>query len=229
MFTIISLTLVFLAGMYFCVIGQNTKNIKENFSPSNGIRCPDILVQKGKELYLYNSKVAKVPGVNPVKFENLEDYVEFTDWQRSQGIRCPVLYLQHTFDTQGNSIYKLRPSPVDLQGGLPSVSHINQSRQSYKSSMMDSSNSGKMWQPPNPTLLIDATRNDLEYNKNSVPSFDPSSYYVGTTTPLEKMNEKEQGLLYSANPMDDNWGGREYTQSLVDKGYYAGNEVSIRV
>jgi hypothetical protein len=29
--------------------------------------------------------------------------------------------------------------------------------------------------------------------------------------------------------MDDNWGGIEYTQSLVDKGVYAGNEVELRV
>jgi hypothetical protein len=60
-----------------------------------------------------------VPGVNPIEFNNLEDYTEFLDWQQSQGIRCPVLYLQETYDTQGNLIYKSRPSVSDLQGGLP--------------------------------------------------------------------------------------------------------------
>jgi hypothetical protein len=29
--------------------------------------------------------------------------------------------------------------------------------------------------------------------------------------------------------MDPNWGGTEYTQALVDSGYYAGNEVSIKI
>jgi hypothetical protein len=207
----------------------NESNIKENFSTGNGIRCPDILIQSGKELYLYNSKVAKVPGVNPVKFDNLEDYVEFTDWQRSQGIRCPVLYLQNTIDTQGNSVYKIRPSPVDLQGGLPSVSQTYQTPNEISSqiNVTNSANVDKLWQQPNPTLLVDATHNDQPYNINSVPSFDQSSFYVGTTTPLEKMNEKEQGLLYSPNPMDDNWGGQKYTQSLVDSGYYSGDKVSI--
>ena len=29
--------------------------------------------------------------------------------------------------------------------------------------------------------------------------------------------------------MDPNWGGKDYTQALVDKGYYKGSEVSIQV
>jgi hypothetical protein len=39
-------------------------------------------------------------------------------------------------------------------------------------------------------------------------------------------------MLYSGpspDPMDPNWGGADYTQSLVDKGYYAENEVKMRV
>jgi len=115
--------------------------------------------------------------------------------------------LQHSYDTQGESVYKVRPSPTDLQGGLPPTIPT----------------------APNPTLLIDATRNDMPYNENSVPAYDQTSFYQGTTTPLDKMNQDEQGLLYSPNPMDDNWGGRDYTQSLVDNGYYAGNEVNIRI
>jgi hypothetical protein len=82
---------------------------------------------------------------------------------------------------------------------------------------------------PNPTKLIDAGRNDPPYNKNSMPSYDESSFYVGSTTPLDKMDETQDGLLYSPNPMDDNWGGAKFTQALVDRGYYADNEVAIRV
>ena len=57
------------------------------------------MIQQGDEIYLYNSKLAKIPGVNPVKFNNLEDYVEFIDWQKSQNITCPILFLQHSYDT----------------------------------------------------------------------------------------------------------------------------------
>jgi hypothetical protein len=43
------------------------------------------------------------------------------------------------------------------------------------------------------------------------------------------MNHEQQSKAISPNPMDDNWGGAAYTQTLVDKGYYAENEVSIAV
>lgn len=206
---------LFLAGLYFYAKYTGTK-YSENFT-NNSMekRCPDILIQKGSKFYLHNSKVAKVPGVNPIEFENLEDYTEFLDWQHSQGIRCPVLFLQQTYDAQGNPVYKVRPGVSEQQGGLPPSYHL----------------------PPNPTLLVDATRNDPPYNTNSLPSYDESSYYVGTTTPLDKMNNnqnsvQDENMLYagpSPNPMDTNWGGADYTQSLIDKGYYAENEVSIAI
>ena len=204
---------LFLAGLYFYAKYTGTK-YSESFTNNNiEKRCPDILIQKDSKFYLHNSKLAKVPGVNPIEFENLEDYPEFLDWQHSQGIRCPVLFLQQTYDAQGNPVYKVRPGVTEQQGGLP-PSHAL---------------------PPNPTLLVDATRNDPPYNINSMPSFDQSSYYVGTTTPLDKMNNnayQEENMLYSGpspDPMDPNWGGADYTQSLVDKGYYAENEVKMRV
>ena len=81
-------------------------------------RCPNMLIQKGTSLFLYNTKLSPVPGVNPIRFENLEDYVEFMEWMRGQGIKCPILYLQHSLNTQGESIYSIRPSPTNLQGGL---------------------------------------------------------------------------------------------------------------
>lgn len=196
--------IVFLAGIYFCA-----KSSEGFTSDINLNRCPNILIQKDTKFYLYNSKLAKVPGVNPVEFNNLEEYTEFLDWQRSQGIRCPGLYLQQTYDAQGNPVYKVRPSPNDLQGGLPPSAPYSK--------------------PPNPTLLVDATQTDRPYNINSYPAFDNSSYYVGTTTPLDGMNAKQEAQGISPDPMDPNWGGAEYTQSLVDQGYYAGNEVKLRV
>ena len=107
----------FFAGLYYCTI-TNSSSI-EGLTVNSNNRCPDILVQKGKNYFLYNSKIAQVPGVNPIEFQNLEDYVEFIDWQRSQGIVCPVLYLQHSYDAQGEPTFKIRPSPTNLQGGLP--------------------------------------------------------------------------------------------------------------
>ena len=210
MSTLIYLIIVlFLASIYFYAKYTNSK-YGESFTNNAEKRCPNILIQKDANFYLYNSKIARVPGVNPIEFDNLEDYTEFLDWQHSQGIRCPVLFLQQTYDAQGNPVYKSRPGVSEQQGGLPPSYPL----------------------PPNPTLLVDATRNDPPYNKNSMPSFDHTSYYVGTTTPLDNMNTQEENMLYagpSPNPMDPNWGGADYTQNLVDKGYYAENEVKLRV
>ena len=209
MYLNILLAIIFMIGLCFylkCSDANYVEGLKNNIEN----RCPNILIQHDKQFFLYNSKLAKIPGVNPIEFDNLEDYVEFLDWQRSQGIRCPVLYLQKTYDAQGTAVYKTRPSVTNLQGGLPpSISSIPSK--------------------PNPTLLVDATQNDPPYNKNSYPSFDPTSHYVGTTTPLDNINQQQENMLYSPDPMDDNWGGIEYTQSLVDKGVYAGNEVALRV
>jgi hypothetical protein len=82
---------------------------------------------------------------------------------------------------------------------------------------------------PNPTKLVDATRNDPPYNKNSYPSYDETSYYIGTTTPLDKLDIQQEQAKISPNPMDPNWGGADYTQKLVDTGYYKDNEVSIAI
>ena len=220
--------LVFLIGLYFyakCSDPSYLEGLKNNENNNNGVRCPNLLIQKGSRFYLYNSKVAKVPGVNPIEFENLEDYTEFLDWQRSQNIRCPVLYLQETYDAQGNPVYKVRPSVSEPQAGLPP---------SIASSIGDIISESTLGNPnalayPNPTLLVDSTRNDPPYNKNSYPAYDESSYYVGTTTPLDTMDMAQEKSNVSPNPMDPNWGGSEYTEKLVKKGYYNDNEIKMRV
>lgn len=228
--------LVFMLGLYFYAQYNDPKYIDGFTNQGKKPRCPNMLIQKGSRFYLYNSKLAQVPGVNPIEFENLEDYTEFLDWQRSQGIRCPVLYLQYTYDAQGNPVYKARPSVSEPQAGLPpSQQGINNASQpgiasSSGNTIMESSlGTPDTLAYPNPTLLVDATKNDPPYNKGSYPAYDQSSYYVGTTTPLDVMDIKQEQAKVSPNPMDPNWGGSTYTQGLVDKGYYKENEVKISI
>ena len=152
----------------------NEKYKIETFDNSNKKfnRCPNLLIQKGSKYYLYNSKLAPVPGVNPIQFNNLEEYTEFLEWQKSVGIRCPVLYVQNIYDTQGNRVYKVRPSVTEIQGGLPPTVY-------------------NLVIPPsnevNFTPLVDASRDDSPYNDNNYPSYDESSFYVGSLTPLDKI------------------------------------------
>jgi len=193
---------LFLLGLYYVTFGRKSIEGFESKSKSKLARCPNVLIQKGNEFYLFNSNLAKVPGVNPIKFDSLEEYTEFMDWQRSQGIRCPILYLQETYDAQGNAVYGARPSPTDLMGGLP------------------------LGAPP-VTKLIDAGRDDMPYNKNSYPAYDQQDQYIGLNTPLDQMYHEKANV--SPNAMDANWAGQAYTQELVDEGYYKGDEVKIAI
>ena len=247
---IIIIILIFLAGLHFYL--NNNKNKYELIEGmtshmDTAKSCPDMLIQHGIRYYLYNSKLAKVPGVNPIEFNNLEEYVEFTEWQRHEGIRCPILYLQHSYNTQGESTYKIRPSTTELCGGLPPNVSTPSANRLYNPTnnniqpepVNDSNNMSSSYSVPsqslptdstkNLTMLVDAGHDDLPYNINSLPGNDPSSYYVGKTTPLDIMDQKEESLLHSPNAMDPNWGGADYTQKLVDQGFYADNEVSLRI
>jgi len=227
--------ILFLAGLFFYTkYGDSIHNDKEGlttYADRIAHRCPNLLIQKGTKFYLHNSKLAKVPGVNPIEFDNLEDYTEFLDWQRSQGIRCPVLYLQETYDAQGARVYKTRPSVSEPQAGLPPSIASPMGIASSVTPMMETSLQpvGDEAYPKITTLLVDATRNDPPYNTNSYPAHDQTSYYIGKTTPLDMMNIAQERAPISPDPMDPNWGGAEYTQKLVDNGYYKDNEVAIRV
>ena len=174
-----------------------------DFATSNTDRCPNILIQHGNEIFLYNSKVEKVPGVNPIRFKNLEDYSEFMDWLQGRGIRCPVLFLQYSYDTQGNPVYKMRPSPVDLQGGLsPNVPYS-----------------------PAPAALVqimDASRDNPPFNNQMYDGYDPLNFHIGDYTSQDAaFRAKEITSMYSDNPMDINWGGIRYSESAVASGAYA--------
>jgi len=221
MFYLIFIIVCFLLGIYFIINfdkRNNTNNILEGFiqsSDKKGFKCPNVLVQKGVKYYLYNSKLDSVPGVNPIQYDNLEDYVEFMDWQRSQGIRCPILYLQQSYNAQGQATYKIRPDPLDLQGGLPPApptTSSNSSTSYYTNSPMSSSMTPSMSSPMTPSMSSSNTTNIIDENN------------VTNITQQEAEN-----MTYSPNAMDVNWGGEQYTESLIEAGVYADNNVSIKI
>jgi hypothetical protein len=117
---------VFLLGLYVSV----------NYSPLHfvegfGTRCPNVLVQDGDELILKNTKLAEIPGVNPVRFKNLEEYTEFLQWQQSQKINCPVLYFQKTYNAQNHGVYMQRPPPVSVGEAHPDTDNPPSSMMTY--------------------------------------------------------------------------------------------------
>lgn len=188
-----------LLGLYYYVNSYKYYETMENAGSNR--RCPNMLIEKDGAYYLYNSNLAVVPGVNPIQFKNLEDYSEFIEWQNSQNIHCPVLYLQYSTDTQNNELIQVKPSIFENQGGLPSIQRDPLTKDSEKYIEENK--------------ILDATLdNTKEFNKNSYQGIDLQNQDIGLDNPIDKMFYSTD--TKSVNPMDPNWGGKQYTEKAVD-------------
>ena len=185
---------LFVLGLLFCMLYRHSDLVEGFVSKGD---CPNLLIQKGKELHLLYTNKAKIPGVNPIKFKSLEEYVEFLEWQRAKGIHCPILYFQETHDAQNKVGYRMLPDLIEKQGGLPSMVPRRAAEQP----------------------LYDANRDDMPFNVNSYPAFDAQDQYIGAYTPLDKIFESSSEK--SANAMDTHWGGAVFSENQVIKGAYA--------
>lgn len=195
---------LFLAGLYFSLTfslegftNQNVPNIVEDDS------CPDLLVRRGKSLLLYNTKKPNVDGENPLPFYNLDEYINYLEIQKRRGKICPILFLQYESTAQGTDVYRLRPSPFDLQGGVPSELDIS----SLKT--LDG----------RPIEILDASR-DGRYNQGMFAGFDPMGLHNGEYTELDVIHESTEQVPISENPMDLNWGGVQISENAVRSGKY---------
>jgi len=188
-----------LLGLYYYVNSYKYYETMENAGSNK--RCPNMLIEKDGAYYLYNSNLAVVPGVNPIQFKNLEDYSEFIEWQNSQNINCPVLYLQYSTDTQNNELIQVKPSIFENQGGLPSIERDPLTKDSEKYIEENK--------------ILDATLdNSKEFNKNSYQGIDLQNQDIGLDNPIDKMFYSTESK--SVNPMDPNWGGKQYTEKAVE-------------
>jgi len=99
---ILIIVFLFIIGLYLYVNSGKTQNY----------HCPNLLVQQGNEIWLKNTNMATVPGINPMIFHSLDEYTDYLKWQQSQGKYCPVLEFQKVYDTQNNPMYKQKPAPL---------------------------------------------------------------------------------------------------------------------
>jgi len=243
------LIIVFLAGIYWIF----NSNIKTTYDKHNGkitveqmenqnSNCPDLLIRKGNALLLYNTSKPE-DETNPIPFANLDEYIYYLEAQRKLGNTCPVLFLQEETNTQGEDVYRIRPSPFEQEGGLPSITDINKKNPYPPMSLSDTS---KHYSPPpsaiseinNSTLskqiplniivekTKDASRENAPYNDGEYASFDPHGQYVGVLTDLDVLHHSTNKTKFSDNPMDPNWGGVELTQKMIDTGKYEDNNVT---
>lgn len=199
MIKIILVIFVLALGLYF--IGMSCKiPTMENFTGMDGEenRCPNMLIEREGKYFLYNSKMAIVPGVNPIQFDTLEDYTEFLEWQRGQGINCPVLQLQYSTDPQNNDIYKIKPNIFENQGGLPREDSLE--------------NQPKGLMSNGTSKIFDANADDPPFNQGGAFSFDPENQYIGLKTPVDLIGFQGDK---SPSAMDPNWGGIQFTKTQV--------------
>jgi len=207
----IFLLVIFLSGMYFYAKYSNPE-ILETLQNNTKPRCPNLLIQFGCKFYLYNSNIKKVPGVNPIEFNNLEDYTDFLKWQSTVGIKCPVLYVQNTYDAQGNRVYKIRPSVTEPQCGLPpSVSNNSNTNSVNNTNTLSSALMKTM-----PDIM---KSDDDDKKKNDLKQFNNIQYpdYLAPKVPVFNTHDDD--------PMNHNWGGKAHTEKSVSEGKYADREV----
>ena len=152
---------------------QNMDNTKEGFVSN---QCPTTMIKKGNQIILYNPQLAKVPGVNPIVLNSLEEYKEYVKWQRASNINCPVLHLERMYDTQGNENYEIKPSFMLDQPSGP-LNHelpiINKR--------------------PSVSQLLNASYDtNIPYNQNSIPAYDPYNQNVGIMTQHDSQGPNPQ-------------------------------------
>ena len=152
--------------------------------------CENVLVKRGEKIYLYSTNDNS--DSLPIHFNNLDEYIEYVKSQRSQNIKCPILFLQEESDVQGNTFYKNKPSPHDLT--KRDLEYV---------------------QP-----IIDSSRTSKTFNKNQFPGFDPYGQDIGVYNKMDEIHDSTAKSSISDNPMDSNWGGVEHTTKQVESGKY---------
>jgi len=170
--------------------------------------CPNTLIKRGNVFLLFNTKLPEKEGENPIIFQSLDGYIQHLEEQKTKGIHCPVLFLQQENDLQGKDVFRMRPSPFLMDGGLNPVPMFDIDKMT-------------------PVKMVDAGIEDPPYNQNQYNAFDPTSQYVGEITNVDLIHystETNTGKA-SENPMDPNWGGIIYTQAALQSGKYDDNSV----
>jgi hypothetical protein len=198
------LLLIFISGIAFCLNPQITRDTfvetlrdetpLERVSEPNPT-CHDLLIRLGNELHMFNTRLPH-SNTNPIVFQNLDEYLQWAEIQRREhGSNCPVLYLQEEHNTQGEIVYRARPSPTQLDPGNPVQ-------------VMDSSDDNKPYNIGH--------YQGFDAHGQQIGEYTQLDSIHDSTSRSNNISD---------NPMDPNWGGVLFSQSAVKSGKYIGNQV----
>jgi len=216
-YKILATSLVFLLGLYHYTTYNklHTKKGTSSTPKSSTDKCPNMLIEKDGKIILFNSNAEIQNGVNPVQFNNLEEYAEFVQMQKANNIKCPILFLQYTTDTQNNDLLQIKKSIFENDGGLP----IHTSSTLQPTIAPDYFEKNKMQD-----ATLDSTpESKVKFNAGMYAGFDQYNQNIGIDTPLDFLFTEKTDK--SRNPHDTNWGGKEHTDKALKGGDYAGREV----
>lgn len=200
------LLFAFVMGVYVCLNKKSAEGF-EDFVNHAGMQqsiehphnrdatCPDLLIGTDNEILLLNTSEPRSE-TNPIRFNNLDEYIKHAETQKQQGKNCPILYLQQENNAQGQDVYRMRPSPFSMDGGMPPIQ-------------------------VKPVAVLDATRDNPQFNQNMFAGFDSHGQDVGRYNELDAIHHSTRQQPLSDNPMDTNWGGVTYSQEAVLSGKYA--------
>lgn len=192
-------------------------------NPAN--QCPNMLIQIGNTLSLYNSSQPKVAGQNPKMFNSLDEYVKYYNDQKKMGSPCPLLYLQKENNAQGEDVYRITSVPTNLPGlaqttivEQKSATSTNQPKVTPVGTLLNNSNSVLLKQ----SISVSADGQVIDDNDNigGENSFDSYGQFNGVYTNLDAIHDQTASQQMSDNAMDPNWGGVDYTYQVVNSGKY---------
>jgi len=99
--------ILFIWGIYFLV--------QQPIEPFVSGKCPTTLIKDGQYIYLYDPSMAKVPGVNPIQFNSLDEYKDYIEWQRASHLKCPILHLEKVYTANGTEMYEIRQNFLETE------------------------------------------------------------------------------------------------------------------
>jgi hypothetical protein len=118
----IFLILAFIAGIYV-IIEFYARKEKEGITTN--AECSNLLIRKGGKILLYNTEKPLEESKNPITFAHLDEYLQYLETQRSNGIQCPILFLNEETIDHNTVSYTITtpPGAGDLFQPTPSTTH----------------------------------------------------------------------------------------------------------
>ena len=78
--------------------------------------CPNVIMEVDGQIHLYNTRKAKVPGINPIQLKSLASYPELMSYLNAKGMNCPALFLRQSRGANGE--LEMQQLVLDPQGHL---------------------------------------------------------------------------------------------------------------